>query len=71
MNEQETFYQAIKTKYVDYPDKIVPLLMGVAQIIHGVQLLVRKVRRFALSAPPDADDFVADLFDRPSRLVAD
>ena len=45
--------------------------MGVAQMIHGVQLLVRKVRRFALSAPPDADDFVADLFDRPSRLVAD
>jgi len=49
---------------------IVPFLVGVAQMIHGVQLLVRKVRQSSLSVPSEADDFVADLFDRPSRVVA-
>lgn len=76
LSAQRNFYQTLKTKYSDYPDLVVPLAAGVAQMIHGAELLVRNVRCTAWRtdfkcAETDLDSFVADLFDFPSYLAAD
>ena len=75
LSAQRNFYQSLKSKYVDYPDLIVPLAAGIGQMIHGAEILVRHVRSVAWRTDfnhnkTDLDDFVADLFDRPSRLAA-
>ena len=77
VGSQRTFYQSLKEKYVDYPDLTVPLLAGIGQMIHGVELLTAGVEKRAqlralrlTSLDAGLDDAVSDLFDRPSRLVA-
>ena len=72
---QRGFYQSLKSKYIDYPDIVVPLLAGIAQMIHGAELLVRNVKSAAWRKDfgednVDWSDSIADLFDRPSRLAA-
>ena len=72
---QRGFYQSLKSKYIDYPDIVVPLLAGIAQMIHGAELLVRNVKSSAWRKDfgednVDWSDSIADLFDRPSRLAA-
>ena len=73
---QRGFYQSLKSKYIDYPDIVVPFLAGIAQMIHGAELLVRNVKSAAWRRDfgddtLDWSDSIADLFDRPSRLAAE
>lgn len=74
LNALRNFYQSLKSKYVDYPDLIVSFAVGVGQMIHGAELLSRNIRSTAWKndfrhLPQDLDGFVADLFDRPSKLA--
>lgn len=75
LNAQRNFYQSLKSKYVDYPDLFIPFAAGVGQMIHGAELLVRRVRGVAWRSdlPPsetDLNDSLADLFECPSKVVA-
>lgn len=76
LSAQRGFYQSLKSKYIDYPDIVVPVLAGIAQMIHGAELLTRNVKAIAWRRDfgddnPDWSDSIADLFDRPSRLAAE
>lgn len=78
LSTQRTFYKSLKTTYIDYPDVVTPLLAGIAQMIHGGELLVKQIEKTwydtniqtALGTPLDLNDCIGDLFDRPSRIVA-
>ena len=51
-----------------------PLLAGIAQMIHGARLLLKTVektcRQAALGSDRDLNEYIGDLLDRPSRIVA-
>lgn len=74
LTAQQKFYETLKEKYADYPDLIVPFMAGMAQMAHGVRLLVRKLRanveerRLSVA---DLSESIANLFDRPSTLAAE
>ena len=77
ISAQRTFYHSLKNKFVDYPDLTVPLLTGIGQMIHGAEVLTRRVEKLAQSKVLQAahvngsiDDVIADLVERPSLLVA-
>jgi len=56
---------------------VTPLLAGIAQMIHGGEVLIKKVEKTWSDAKiqvalgsNDSNDCIGDLFDRPSRVVA-